>query len=93
MADGVNPVIPVYVIAHESDWKPDAVGDKGLARNIAQFHKATFDEMKKEANMPQLQYENSQDQIVLLTWALAHGKGNAWTTYRRYAHQLVQEEQ
>lgn len=83
IADGVNPTIPVYVITHESQWKPTAVGDHGLAHGVAQFHKATFDWMKKQADMPQLQYSSSSDQIVLLVWAIRHDEGSNWTTYRR----------
>lgn len=83
MKEGINPIIPVYVVAHESNWKPEAVGDHGLARNVAQFHKPTFDWMKKKANMPLLQYSSSTDQIILMEWALKNGEGRQWTTYRR----------
>lgn len=83
-ADGVNPVVSVYVVTHESQWDTTAVGDKGLAYGPCQFHAATFDLMKKEANMPQLQYGSPKDQILLMNWALAHNEGSQWTTYRRY---------
>lgn len=84
MRDGLNPVLPVYIVTNESHWNPKAVGDHGLARNLAQFHPLTFLWMKKKANMPNLEYENPQDQIILMEWGVKNGYGDNWSTYRRY---------
>ena len=83
MYDDINPIIPVYVVTHESNWDPTAVGDHGLAFGPAQFHQETFDIMRKNANMPKLQYKSSHDQIILMEWALNHKGGPQWTTYRK----------
>lgn len=81
-------MIPVYVVTHESQWVSHAKGDctkkTCLANGIAQFHEATFDWMKEQAGMPQLQYENPQDQIILMEWAISRNLGSNWTTYRKY---------
>ena len=87
LAFKIDPTIPVYVVQHESDWQPTAVGDHGLAKSCAQFHQATFNEMKREASLPLLEYTNCADQITLLNWALAHHEGSQWTTYRRLISQ------
>lgn len=76
----------IHIIAKESCWNPNAVGDGGLANNLAQFHKTTFDGMKAQAiksgkPFEQLSYDNPRDQITLMMWALAHGLGYNWTTY------------
>lgn len=81
--NGINPSIPVYILSHESNWDSDAVGDHGLAHGVAQFHRPTFDWMKKKANMPLLQYSSSTDQIILMEWALTQNLGSNWSTFNR----------
>lgn len=88
MQDNINPVIPVYVITNESHWDPQAIGDHGLARNVAQFHPLTFQIMKKnavKAGLPfqNLEYEDSKSQIILMEWALKNGQCFQWTTCRK----------
>lgn len=81
---GIDPIIPVYVIQHESGWDVDAVGDHGAAVGCAQFHKPTFEEMKQKANLPLLQYKSCGDQIILMEWAIKNNLGDRWTTYRKF---------
>lgn len=83
----VSTSTTVYILQHESDFNPDAIGDHGLAHNVAQFHKPTFDWMRGTAVKQGLPYQNlaynsSKDQIILLVWALKNNLGDNWTTYR-----------
>lgn len=85
--DGVSSYTMIYVLQHESSFDPDAIGDHGLAHNVAQFHEATFEWMKQKAikqGLPyqDLSYNSSKDQIILLAWALKNHLGNNWTTYQ-----------
>lgn len=81
--DGLNPYVFDLLVTRESNWKPAAVGDHGLARNVSQFHETTFDWMRKKAGMEQLQYENPDDQLILMGWAMTHQYQNQWGTYQR----------
>lgn len=79
----------MYILTHESGLDPDAIGDHGLAHNVAQFHEATFEWMKAEAigqGLPyqDLKYNSAKDQIILLGWALKNGLGCNWTTFNNY---------
>lgn len=87
--EDVSSSTMMYVLQNESSWDPDAVGDHGLAHNVAQFHKPTFEWMKQLAikqGLPyeKLSYNSAKDQIILLAWALKNGYGSQWTTYQRY---------
>lgn len=76
----------IHIIAKESCWNPEAIGDHGLAKNVAQFHKETFNWMEGESikrgkPFENLQYDKASDQITLMMWALANDLGYNWTTY------------
>lgn len=84
----VSPRIPENVVKLESNYEIDAVGDKGLAYSVAQFHEETFNWMKQKAldqGQPffYLEYKNPADQITLLVWAIKNGYGNSWSTYKQ----------
>lgn len=82
------------VLKNESDFNPMAVGDHGLAKNVAQFHKTTFDmyEIKYfKATGNHLNYDSGEDQVKLLCWMWKTDPStkNLWSTYRRlYGVQL-----
>lgn len=83
----------MYVLTHESGLDENAIGDHGLAHNVAQFHEETFDEMKAEAvkqGLPyqDLEYNSAKDQIILLGWALKNGEGRQWSTYNHLIKEL-----
>lgn len=73
----------IGVIECESGGNPDAVGDHGLARGLAQWHRDTFYELAAQAKMKGLKWENTIHQLKLMNWALSHGYGSRWTCYRR----------
>ena len=82
--------IMMRVIACESGWRHDAVGDDGLSMGIAQFRKETFYEFavmaKKDGTWPKRwrpEWLNPQQQIFLLEWGLDHGYGKRWTCWRK----------
>lgn len=67
----------------ESGMQHDGIfGDGGAAYGIMQFHEPTFDMFKQQAGMPELDYKNRDDQIVLAAWALKNGLGYHWTCYK-----------
>lgn len=69
----------------ESEFKHDGIyGDNGKAYGIAQFHEATFNEFKKRADMPELDYKSMEDQIRLMAWAFANDSAYHWTCWRKY---------
>lgn len=72
------------VIACESTYNPNAIGDHGLAKNVMQFHKPTFDGYSKKFG-EQLDYESANDQIKLGAWMMSQGESyrNNWTCYKK----------
>ena len=68
------------IVALESSYKVDAVGDHGLAYGPAQFHEATFNWLKKKSRFYWLDYHNAADQLLLLNWALNNGYCHQWST-------------
>ncbi len=87
---GINPDETMATNECESMWKefPDKAiviwGDWGNSYSIAQFQWKTFDKWKKEAGMPELKYDQWQDQLKLQAWAWKQGKTyrRAWTCWR-----------
>lgn len=67
----------------ESEFKTTAVGDSGRAYGVYQFHEPTFREFAKKFGNEGLEYKSTEDSIQLAMWALANGKGNHWTCYRK----------
>ncbi len=57
-------------------------GDGGRAYGIAQFHKKTFEVLKKLARRPELDLKNKDDQLWLFDWALKNGHAHNWTCAR-----------
>jgi len=72
------------ILACESEVRHDNIwGDGGRAYGIAQWHFATFKELREKAGRPELRWENIHDQIWLLDWALRNGYGKKWTCFQK----------
>lgn len=76
------------IIQKESGWKADAVGDRGKAYGLAQYHENEFDRYEalyRKATGKSLDYHNPNDQITLMAWQFAtYPKSRRdWSTYRR----------
>lgn len=78
---GADKQIVSKVIQCESKGNHSAVGDSGLSRGIGQFQKPTFINLSNKLG-EELDYNSSHDQIKLMTWSIANGYGNNWTSYR-----------
>ena len=81
------------VLKHESDYDPVAVGDHGLARGIAQFHKETFDQYESyyhKSTGLHLNYVSGEDQIRLMAWMWKNYSKTKllWSTYRKYCDKI-----
>lgn len=57
-------------------------GDGGRALGIAQFHRATFENLKKLAGRPELSILDKDDQLWLFDWAIRNGHAHNWTVAR-----------
>lgn len=53
------------------------LGDSGLARGPAQFHKGTFEMFAKQKG-EKLDYYSCHDQIKLMVWAFSKGEKYRW---------------
>src|SRR3990167_9047489 len=65
------------VIICESGGNNEAIGDKGLARGVMQYHKPTFDADAKKFGVV-ADYYNAKDQIALAAKAMADGDTKKW---------------
>lgn len=57
-------------------------GDGGRALGIAQFHRATFESLKKLAGREELDIMSRDDQLWLFDWAIRNGHAHNWTAAR-----------
>ena len=72
------------IIYCESRGVHDRTSNKG-AYGVAQFMDYTFDWMKGLAGRPELVWENEEDQLWLLEWAIRNGYGKHWQFCYRQA--------
>lgn len=79
----VDETTALSVARCESEFKSTAIGDGGRAYGVFQFHEQTFREFAKQFGNETLEYKNPEHSIQLAMWALANGKGNHWTCYRK----------
>ncbi|MEK7192553.1 MAG: transglycosylase SLT domain-containing protein [Patescibacteria group bacterium] len=79
---GTNVKLATDIARCESEFRTDVYGDSGKAYGVFQFHKPTFDEFAKKFG-DELDYKNTEDNIKLAVWALAHGKANHWSCYAK----------
>ena len=78
---GVDPKIFKKVMFCESSNNPNAIGDRGLARNVLQFHKQTFLAYEKRLGVD-LEYDSYKDQIQLAAWMFSQGEQYNWSCYK-----------
>lgn len=78
---GVSSSDLYRVLYCESRLDEKAVGDGGLARNVAQFHRQTFEGWAKELG-EELNYDSAHDQIKLMAYAFSKGRQSSWTCSR-----------
>jgi hypothetical protein len=72
------------IIVCESEARHTNIfGDNGKSFGIAQFQKATFNELKIIANRPDLEWKVMKDQLWLLDWALRAGYGKKWSCFKQ----------
>ncbi len=83
----------VTIIDCESAGKYNAVGDGGKSYGIVQFQKATFNEMKRQAHMPNLEYKNPIHQMRLMVWGFNHGYASRWTCFRKLTQKEIAKKE
>jgi hypothetical protein len=80
----VDPGLVKAILKCESSLRHDDVfGDNGMSYGWAQFQLKTFRWLKKLAKMEHLDYEDKNDQVELLAWALSAGRGSEWSCYKK----------
>lgn len=62
----------------ESGYNQSAIGDKGKAHGMFQYHQPTFDSFAKQIGK-QMDRENVYDQIEMTAWAFSKGYASHWT--------------
>lgn len=84
---GIPPSEIKTVLKLESNYDQDAVGDRGHAHGVAQYHRPTFDRYESlyfRATGTHLDYGSGTDQIMLMAWQWKNypkSKGE-WSTWR-----------
>jgi len=95
---GADPEVLTGIAQRESNFQPNAVNDwdsnakKGTpSKGMFQFIESTFKsyaaEAKKDkpeawAGLGELNWLDWRQQALACAWAITHGKGSAWTTYK-----------
>ncbi len=78
----VDPMLVSCILFNESSYNPEAIGDSGKAKGIAQFHLNTFKTFRKLMGMSQKDLRlNPEESIRTLCWALSTGRGYHWSVY------------
>lgn len=81
---GVSAKLIKAILDCESDFRHDDLyGDNGMSYGWAQFQFKTFRWLKKLSGLNHLNYEDKEDQVTLLAWALANGRGGEWSCYHK----------
>lgn len=71
------------LIACESEWKEDALGDNETSFGILQFKKSTFEMFIKKYGLTDLNIDNPYHQIDLATRMIKNGYGFHWKNCMR----------
>jgi len=80
---GVDPQEILRTVTCESNWHIAAVGDSGAAYSYAQFHRETFEWMRGESGMTDLEYDSGRDQLRLMAWGFSQGYQNHWVCWTK----------
>jgi hypothetical protein len=75
--ENISPVKFVKLLNCESGWDKTAIGDKGKANGIAQFHKRTYDTFADNYGLVG-SYKNPYSQINLASQMISDGLANQW---------------
>ena len=67
----------------ESNFNPEAVGDSGRARGVAQFWRITFDAYNQEYFNGKLEYLSTEDQINLMAKMFSEGEQKHWVCFKK----------
>ncbi|MFN8610374.1 MAG: transglycosylase SLT domain-containing protein [Vulcanimicrobiota bacterium] len=95
---GADPEVLTGIAQRESNFQPNAVNNwdsnakkgtpsKGMFQFIETTFKAYATEAKKDkpeawAGLGELNWLDWRQQALACAWAITHGKGSAWTTYK-----------
>ncbi len=88
MADamGVSPDYAACIVARESEWNPDAVGDDGAAVGLWQWHLGSWQHVRAKMGLPVEDRRAAPvESTVTALWWIRQGYGRWWTA-DRYCH-------
>ncbi len=75
---GISPSKLLLIAKCESGFRQDAIGDKGLAIGIFQFHQTTWDMFSLKMG-EHLDIHSYADQAKLAAWAFANNLSTHWS--------------
>ncbi len=77
---GLDKNLVYSMLMCESTLNENAIGDSGKSKGIAQYNPNTFVRHEKKLG-EDLDAQSWHDSIKLMTFAIANGMGNEWTSY------------
>ncbi len=78
----VDPLLVSCILFNESSYNPNATGDSGKAKGIAQYHLATFKNFRRLMGKSQEDLRlNPEASIETLCWALSTNRGYHWSVF------------
>lgn len=78
---GLDKNLVYSMLFCESTLNENAIGDSGKSKGISQYNPNTFIRHEKKLG-EDLDEQSWHDSIKLMTFAIANGMGNEWTSYR-----------
>ena len=80
----VNEKLVTCIIAKESTFNPEAIGDHGKAVGYAQFWAETWKRMRKQMGLETTDLRTDKaEAIKTLCFGLSTGRGHEWSTYKK----------
>jgi hypothetical protein len=79
---GLDPALVGCLIARESDWDPQALGDEGRALGLAQWHLGSWCAVRRAMGLPEDDLRDAPHEALRTTlWALSQGYAPWWSAY------------
>jgi len=85
-AQGIDPNYAACIVARESEWNTNAVGDDGAAVGLWQWHLGSWQHVREAMGLPVADRRaDPVESTVTALWWIGQGYGRWWTA-DRYCH-------
>lgn len=89
LAEGVDPRLALCIVGRESSWNPAAVGDRGRAVGLWQWHLPSWQHVRRQMGLDAAdQRDDPEAASRAACWALARGYARWWSTYPHCAQEM-----